>query len=194
MPQSDRPSNPAPSPPVGEPTGVRLLFLDDDPQRAAVFLDGNPTAVWVQTVAECLAKLEGPWDEVHLDHDLGGEHFVDISRDDCGMEVVRWLCLTPRPHLRRTRFVIHSHNPNAATMMGMQMLVSGYAVEVRPFGAPPGPPLSFAAAEPEPSPLAALGRWVRRLLGIEGPGYPDEDIPGYPSDEPFPGRADGPPR
>lgn len=27
----------------------RLLFLDDDPARAAIFLAENPDAVWVQT-------------------------------------------------------------------------------------------------------------------------------------------------
>ena len=127
-----------------------VLFLDDDPGRAEVFLAENPEAVWVQTAAECIARLEEPWDEVHLDHDLGGEHFVDHGREDCGMEVVRWLCLHDRPHLRTTRFHVHSHNPVAATMMGMQMMINGYTVEVRPFGAPePSPP---PASEPPPGP------------------------------------------
>ena len=69
----------------------RILFLDDDDLRAEVFLGDHPQAVWVQTAAECIAKLEEPWDEVHLDHDLGGEVFVNIDRDDCGMAVVRWI-------------------------------------------------------------------------------------------------------
>ena len=125
---------PEPAPAAAE-TPPRTLFLDDDPTRAETFLATNPHAVWVQTVAECLARLAEPWNEVHLDHDLGGEQFVDLSRDDCGMEVVRWLCLESRPHLEPTRFFVHSHNPTAAAVMGMQMMMNGYHVEVRPFGA-----------------------------------------------------------
>jgi hypothetical protein len=34
---------------------------------------------------------EPRWDIVSLDHDLGFEEFVDSEREDCGMEVVRWL-------------------------------------------------------------------------------------------------------
>ena len=50
-----------------------ILFLDDDPERAEIFLADNPEAVWVQTAEECIARLAEAWDEVHLDHDLGGE-------------------------------------------------------------------------------------------------------------------------
>ena len=78
----------------------RLLFLDDDPNRAEVFLKDNPQAVWVTTVPDCLARLAEPWDEVHLDHDLGGKMFVDSADTDCGMEVIRWLCKEPRAHLK----------------------------------------------------------------------------------------------
>ena len=51
------------------------------PGRAAAFTARHPDAVWVQTVPECLGKLAERWDEVHLDHDLGGEHYVDSGRD-----------------------------------------------------------------------------------------------------------------
>jgi hypothetical protein len=165
----------------------RVLFLDDDPLRAEAFLAENPQAVWVQTVADCIARLAEPWDEVHLDHDLGGEQFVDLTRDDCGMEVVRWLCLEPRPHLRATRFQVHSHNPSAATMMGMHLMANGFAVELRPFGAPPLPPLP---EERPSSPLATLAsRLLRRLfrLGPEPPTYLDS---GYGLGEPAPEKLD----
>lgn len=113
----------------------RLLFLDDDPHRAAAFGTEHPHMVWVQTVEECLRQLEEPWDEVHLDHDLGGEILVDIERDDCGMEVVRWLSERPRDHLMGTAFFIHSHNMNAACVMALHLQVMGYRVEARPFRA-----------------------------------------------------------
>lgn len=112
----------------------RMLFLDDDPERAKAFLEKNPTAVWVQTVEDCLKRLEENWDEVHLDHDLGGERYVRVDREDCGMEVVRWLCLVQHPHLMPTRFFIHSHNENAASIMLSQMRIAGFRVSFRPFG------------------------------------------------------------
>jgi hypothetical protein len=93
-----------------------------------------PNAIWVQTVDDCLKRLEENWDEVHLDHDLGGERYVRVDRMDCGMEVVRWLCLTQHPHLMTTRFFIHSHNENAASIMMSQMRVAGFRVSFRPFG------------------------------------------------------------
>ena len=83
----------------------RRLFLDDDPARAAVFTARHPDACWVETAPACLEKLAERWDEVHLDHDLGGEHFVESTRPDCGMEVVRWLTAEPRPHL-----AVYQHN------------------------------------------------------------------------------------
>lgn len=118
---------------------IRVLFLDDDPGRAEVFLERCPQAVWVETVADCIEKLAGPWDEVHLDHDLGGEVFVDSARPDCGMEVVRWLASEPRPHLRSARFVVHTHNPEASCRMLWTLRIRGYRAEVRPFGLPPTP-------------------------------------------------------
>jgi hypothetical protein len=150
----------------------RLLFLDDDPARAEIFLAENPEAVWVQTAQECLARLAEPWDEVHLDHDLGGERYVDLSREDCGMEVVRWLCLEPRPHLVQTLFYIHSHNAGAASAMVMQMYMSGYKVESRPFGALP-PPLDLAQKSWDQR--SCLGNWLDRLRALlrHLAGYPE---------------------
>jgi hypothetical protein len=112
----------------------RVLFLDDDPARAEVFLRDNPAAVWVETVEGCLARLAERWDEVHLDHDLGGRTLVDINQVDCGMEVIRWMCKEPRTHLHDTRFFVHTHNAAAGLLMVLQMRASGYQAEFRPFG------------------------------------------------------------
>src|SRR5262249_25986013 len=112
----------------------RLLFLDDDPLRAELFLRENPHAVWVTTVGECVARLDDVWDEVHLDHDLGGKTFVDSSADDCGREVIRWLCKGLRGHLKDTLFFVHTHNAAAGLLMVLQMRSRGYQAEFRPFG------------------------------------------------------------
>ncbi|MGA9922034.1 MAG: cyclic-phosphate processing receiver domain-containing protein [Isosphaeraceae bacterium] len=136
----------------------KVLFMDDDPARGASFLAEYPDAVWVQTAEDCIAHLAEPWDEVHLDHDLGGDVFVDFERDDCGMAVVRWLCAQPRAHLAKTWFFVHTHNLNAACLMVLHLEVMGYEVRVRPFGA--------ALAQPaRPGRLRSLAgraiRWLR---------------------------------
>lgn len=120
----------------------RRLFLDDDPTRAAVFIARYADAVWVQTAPECVSQLGERWDEVHLDHDLGGEHFVDSGRDDCGMAVVRWLTEQPRRHLARTHFTVHSHNMVAAYEMLLRLQAAGFHARARPFGMilPEAPP------------------------------------------------------
>jgi hypothetical protein len=116
------------------PRKHRLLFLDDDPNRARLFLRDHPRAVWVTTVPDCLARLAESWYEVHLDHDLGGKMYVDSADTDCGMEVIRWLCKEPRPHLKRTRFFVHTHNATAGLLMVLLMQCGGYKAEFRPFG------------------------------------------------------------
>ncbi len=130
-PAQSRSSEPA-LPPV-----CRILFLDDDPERAAAFLGRHPQAVWVQTVEECVSRLVERWDEVHLDHDLGGKMFVDSREQDCGMEVIRWLCKDVHEHLRVTRFLVHTHNSLAGLLMVLQMRASGYQAEFCPFGFDP---------------------------------------------------------
>jgi hypothetical protein len=74
------------------------------------------------------------WDEIHLDHDLEGETLVDMNRQDSGMEVIRWLCNEPRPHLQQTAFFVHTHNFVAGLLMVLQMHERGYKAEFRPFG------------------------------------------------------------
>jgi hypothetical protein len=117
-----------------EPPHRRLLFLDDDRRRAEIFLAEHPHAVWVQNVADCLSKLEAAWDEVHLDHDLGGNQLVATDSVDCGMEIIRWMCKEPRDHLRSCQFFVHTHNLVAGLLMVMQMHSAGFKAEFRPFG------------------------------------------------------------
>jgi hypothetical protein len=102
--------------------------------RAELFLKENGGAIWVTTAADCMQRLVERWDEVHLDHDLGGETHVDFRTSNCGMEVIRWLCAEPRRHLRRTHFIVHTHNVAAGLMMILLMREDGYRAEFRPFG------------------------------------------------------------
>jgi hypothetical protein len=124
--QNAEPIVPKPSP--------QILFLDDDLARARAFLTRHPEAVWVETAEACIARLAEEWDQVHLDHDLGGEIYVDCARPDCGMEVVRWLCAEPRGHVNEALFIIHTHNAEAARLMLQSLREHGYQAVYRPFG------------------------------------------------------------
>jgi hypothetical protein len=61
-------------------------------------------------------------------------------------------------HLQTARFIVHSHNLHAATMMVLHLEVLGFTVEVRPFD-----PSSIG-----PTRARALGarvaQWLRRWL------------------------------
>jgi hypothetical protein len=50
------------------------------------------------------------------------------------MEVVRWLTAEPRKHLMAAKFVVHSHNQNAAMVMVTQLGLAGYYALEQPFG------------------------------------------------------------
>jgi hypothetical protein len=157
------------------------LFLDDDPARAQSFLSEFPQAVWVETVPDCIGRLAENWDEVHLDHDLGGRTFVESSENDCGMEVIRWICKEPRPHLRKTRFFVHTHNSVAGLLMVLQMRSSGYNAEFRPFGYDLAHLLALDNAAQQPTaqsiavPTTALRRWLSTLLRWLKQREPDDD-------------------
>ncbi len=139
----------------------RLLFLDDDPKRAGSFLRDHPHAVWVTTVPDCLGRLAESWDEVHLDHDLGGKLFVDSADTDCGMEVIRWLCKEPRDHLKEALFFVHTHNAAAGLLMVLQMRCGGYKAEFRPFGLDLERLLAHNEPAPEPPAEASSPPLVR---------------------------------
>lgn len=102
-----------------------ILFLDDNGNRGAYFMERHPNAIWVKTVDECVAQLSKDikWDAIWLDHDLNGEAMVDSNRADCGMEVVRWMCTHP---VKVGFVIVHSHNHGAADKMIGLLNGAGY--------------------------------------------------------------------
>jgi len=111
---------------------MNILFLDDDIIRSTAFLKAYPHAVCVETAVDCIIQLKArPWDFVCLDHDLGGEVYVDSSREDCGMEVVRWVQVN-KPDVET--FVVHTFNSGAAQVMVEDLKSAGYKVIRVPFG------------------------------------------------------------
>jgi hypothetical protein len=109
----------------------RVLVLEDDPTRLALFRGAHPFATYVETAAECVAQLaRQDWDDVCLDHDLGGEMFADPQRENTGSGVVRWI-VANRPRIRRV--LVHSLNGPAATAMVQMLTKAGYVAEHVPF-------------------------------------------------------------
>jgi len=94
---------------------MKILFLDDDPYRTKHFKSKKPFAVCVATAKGCIEELQkDDWDYVFLDHDLGGETFVDSDQEETGMEVVRWI-QENKPNIKKV--IVHSLNYPAATNM-----------------------------------------------------------------------------
>jgi len=108
-----------------------ILFLDDNPIRIAKFQQAVPYATIVETAKECIEQInKTQWDWIFLDHDLGGESFVDGARPDTGMEVVRHLIEYKK---NKPRIVVHSLNAPARERMCLDLVMAGYDAMPIPF-------------------------------------------------------------
>lgn len=119
-----------------------ILFLDDDAHRAALMYqrmrpeDRNIT-FWVTTAQEAIDLLVNYRERLvyaFLDHDLGGETYVHSGREDCGMEVVRFLENQNPEDYVSCKFIVHSWNIDAARKMTDRLQAKGYQVTMQPFG------------------------------------------------------------
>jgi CheY-like chemotaxis protein len=113
---------------------MKLIFLDDSHARWFAFQSKIPSALRAETAVECIQMLKDSpeIDWLFLDHDLGGETYVESSREDCGMEVVRYLVDNPRIKSIHN-IVVHSHNVAAANEMTAKLEDAGYNVKKIPF-------------------------------------------------------------
>jgi CheY-like chemotaxis protein len=116
----------------------RILFLDDDKRRIHEFykrlISAGTDITILETAEACIAELQNErFDLVLLDHDLGGEIYCDSSREDCGMEVVRWLKKNGGPH---DTYIVHTMNATAAAAMYIDLSALGYRVAQAEFGSP----------------------------------------------------------
>lgn len=114
---------------------MRILFLDDNPARtrwAVHNLGPGNTLHTCETAPGAITLLEAfaPYDLVHLDHDLTEETFVDSSRTDCGMEVVRWI-IRNKPEIKR--IIVHTMNTPAGHEMVRTLRFHGYDAKYQSF-------------------------------------------------------------
>jgi len=118
-----------------------ILFLDDNPNRAAIAYqrwseEKRPYTIWCRTAEEAISVLRDyALTEAHLGHDLEGETYVDTRREDCGMEVVRWLeAQETLDKFNDCVFICHSWNLSAGNRMAERLCSLGLKAEHIPFG------------------------------------------------------------
>ena len=103
---------------------MKALVLEDDHNRARKFkqrfLERGWSGIFTETAKEAIEHLKTTdFDIVFLDHDLGGEVFVNTDGSNTGSEVARWMAKNPK----KGYVVIHSLNTPAALVM--QRLIPG---------------------------------------------------------------------
>ena len=108
---------------------MKILILEDDLNRMEQFQcrvkelnernNFKSEIIHVETAEDCIAELEKITDVkdkfqlILLDHDLGGEVYVDTSREDTGSEVARWINNNPEK-IHGTFIITHTFNPAGA--------------------------------------------------------------------------------
>ena len=119
----------------------KILFLDDNAERTKVFMDEiNSLASlhdilinvdYCATADKCIELLSNKkYDIVFLDHDLGGEVYVDANRADTGSEVARYISKNQERFIN-TKFILHSLN--AVGRQNMFSLIRNNVYSI-PFG------------------------------------------------------------
>lgn len=111
---------------------MKVLFLDDNLDRIAAAEKSfrKHELVVEMTADKTIVQLAAQvFDLVMLDHDLGQQAFVNSDREDCGMEVVRWI---EKNHPPIKQVVVHSWNP-VGRIMAERLQAAGYNASYQPF-------------------------------------------------------------
>jgi len=100
----------------------RVFILEDDLYRVNLFrkkLAAKHTLTITDNVFEAKKLLaENDFDVLFLDHDLGGEIFVDSSAENTGYQLAKWLEEQKKHY---DQIIIHSCNPVGADMMAVRL-------------------------------------------------------------------------
>jgi CheY-like chemotaxis protein len=108
----------------------RIVFLDDNRERQEQMTDMLPHIMLVDNAIEAIETIKTlpVIDVLFLDHDLGGEVYVDSGREDTGAEVARWIAEN-KPNIKS--IIIHTYNSVGAE--NMLYILKDYAVDYLPF-------------------------------------------------------------
>lgn len=110
---------------------MKVIFLDDDEYRQESAKSQMPFIHQTRTAEETIRAIQESdiVDYLFLDHDLGGEIYVDSSNKNTGAEVARWI-QSNKPKIKN--IIIHTFNP--AGRKNMLSSLEGYVVYASPFG------------------------------------------------------------
>lgn len=123
-----------------------IIFLDDDPHRAALAYqrmkpEDREKTIWCATVEEAIVTLLDYRDnltDISFGHDFCGEKYVHTAREDCGMQIVRYLEKLAKKNelyrLKDTNWKIHTWNVDAGNLMYKRLKKIGLKVKYIPFG------------------------------------------------------------
>lgn len=113
---------------------MRVIFLDDDENRQRQMKSMLPVIKQVYTADEAINEIdhEGFIDCLFLDHDLGGEIYVDSSVQNTGAAVAKWIVANVRQE-NIGRIVLHSFNPVGAQNMYQTLSPHFQQVDISPF-------------------------------------------------------------
>lgn len=108
-----------------------VIFLDDDERRQARMKSILPCIIQVFTADETIEaiKAESRIDYLFLDHDLGGEVYVNSNVHNTGMTVAKWLADN---QWDIGTIIIHTYNYAGGAYM-YEVLKDKYAVVILPF-------------------------------------------------------------
>lgn len=123
---------------------MNILFLDDNDLRIQAtenkFCEVQPSdsissLTCVTTAEDTINKLQDgtKWDFISLDHDLGGNTFMDSNREDTGMEVVRWITRNMKAKEYDGVIRVHSWNVPAGKRMTETLKMYGFKCYYEPF-------------------------------------------------------------
>lgn len=97
----------------------KVFILEDSQDRVKEFkkrLEGCDVFI-TDNVKEAKKNFkENEWDLIFLDHDLGGEAFVDISDPNTGSAFASWLTTQLEPGTSTPIFIHSANNPGARNM------------------------------------------------------------------------------
>lgn len=95
---------------------MNIFILEDDPNRQKLFMRkfiGHEVVI-VDNVTDAINELKAkPFDLIFLDHDLGGEIFVNSENENTGYQLAKWIKEQDQI-LKNSTFIIHSLNPVGA--------------------------------------------------------------------------------
>jgi CheY-like chemotaxis protein len=112
----------------------RILFLDDDPTRHALFSRRMPyhTITHAYSARQCINELSRipPFDLVCLDHDLGD---FGADGEETGAVVADYINLHLDPKFYPKEIIIHSWNSDGAAFMKRVIAPTGIPCSLVPF-------------------------------------------------------------